>query len=298
MAEAGKRGAPSSFEEAQAGALVQLTTIAQRQRKLDELIRQFEADASANPKDIQKLETLAQVYALTQNTDKSREIIDRLLAASPNDPDYQGMRIMQSMGQNLDFGTFKKLLDEATALTPEVRLRHIAQFSTILYSQGKQKEAAKALDELDTANVTDLDTGSMFISVFTQQGKLDVAEKILAQLPAPAMTRTGQSTAMGMPSVAQQQWWQYHNIYNSLASAHIRDGAIEKGVELLWVFLDRTKPEPYRRSAGGVACTLVALLRRLHAAAVELCIADDLLQSAAFAVPPAGIFALLDEKST
>ena len=238
----GQAWAPSNFEEAQAGALVQLTTIAQRQRKLAEFIQQFEADADANPRDIRKLETLAQIYALTENTDKSQEITDRLLAASPNDPDYQGMRIMQSMGQNLDFGTFKKLLDEATALTPEARLRHIAQFSTILYSQGKQKEAAKALDKLDTANVTDLDTGSMLIKVFTQQGKLDVAEKILAQLPAPAMTRAGQSTAMGMPSVAQQQWWQYNNIYNSLASAHIRDGAIEKGVELLWVFLDRTKP--------------------------------------------------------
>lgn len=238
----GKAWAPNSFEEAQAGALVQLMTIAQRQHKLEEFIGQFEADADANPRDIQKLETLAQIYALTNNSEKAQETNDRLIAASPNDPVYQGMRLTQSMRQNLDFETFKKLLDETTALTPEARLWYVAQFSTSLYSQGKKGEAAKALDELDTANVADLNTGSILINAFAQQGKLDVAEKILAQLPMPAITGGGQTSGMGIPSVAQQQWWQYNNIYNSLATAYVREGELEKAVEVLWAFFDRTKP--------------------------------------------------------
>ena len=238
----GKAWVPNSFEEAQAGALVQLTTIAQRQHKLDEFIRQFEADAEANPRDVQKLETLAQIYTLTNSTDKAEEITDRLIAASPNNLAYQSMRLTQSMRENLDFESFTKLLDETTALTPEARLWYIAQFSTSLYSRGKKSEAARVLDELDTANVTDLYTGSALIGVFTQQGKLDAAQKILAQLPIPAITGGGQTPVIGMPSIAQQRWWQYHNIYNSLATAYIREGELEKGAEILWAFFDRTKP--------------------------------------------------------
>ena len=238
----GKAWAPNSFEEAQAGALVQLTTIAQRQHRLGAFIQQFEADADANPRDIQKLESLAQIYALTNNTEKIKEINDRLIAASPKDPTYQSMRLTQSMRENLDFETFRKLLDETTALSPEARLWYIAQFSANLYSRGKKKEAATVLDELDTAIVTDLNTGSALIAVFAQQGKLGIAEKILAQLPIPAITGGGQTPVSGMPSIAQQRSWQYHGIYNSLATAYIREGEIEKGVELLWAFFDRTKP--------------------------------------------------------
>ena len=238
----GQAWAPNSFEEAQAGALVQLTTIAQQQRKLDELIRQFEADADANPKDIRKLETLAQIYALTENTDKTREITDRLIAASPNDPVYQGMRLTQSMRENLDYEAFKNLLEEMTALTPEARLWYAAQFSMTLYSKGKKEEAAKALDNLDAASVTDVNTGSMLINAFAQQGKLDAAEIILSRLPIPSLTGSRQTSGMGAPSIVWQHWWQYSNIYNSLASAYLREGNTEKGIELLWSFLDRTKP--------------------------------------------------------
>ena len=238
----GKAWVPNSFEEAQAGALVQLTTIAQQQRKLGEFILQFEADADSNPKDIQKLETLVQIYILTNNADKAQEINDRLIAVSPNDPVYQGMRLAQLMRQNLDFEPFKKYLDEMTALTPEARVSYLVQYAGDLYRKGKKADAAKVLDEVDAANVTDLNTGSMLISAFAQQGRLHVAEKILAQLPIPAITGGRQTVGMGPPSIAQQQQWRYRNIYNSLATAYVREGELEKGIELLWAFFDRTKP--------------------------------------------------------
>ena len=231
---------PNSFEETQAAALVQLATIAQQKRELAEFVRKFEEDADANPRDIQKLELLVQIYVLTENNDKVQGITDRLIAASPSDPVYQDMRLTQLMRQNAEYGTFKKHLDGMTAIKPEVRLSHIAQFSKRLYTRGQKEEAARMLGELDTTNVTDLNTGATLIDAFAQQGKFDVAENILAQLSVPKTAR--QPSGMRAPSIPQQQWWRYRNIYQSLATAYVRDGNIEKGVDVLWTFFERTKP--------------------------------------------------------
>ena len=110
---------PNSFEEARAGALVQLMLMAQWRGKQREFIQQFEAAADANPKDIQTLERLVQLYILTVNTDKAREITQRLIAASPNDPVYHGMRLSPSTQQNLDYETVKKYRDEMTGVAPQ-----------------------------------------------------------------------------------------------------------------------------------------------------------------------------------
>ena len=116
---------PTSFEEAQAGALVQLTAIAQQKGTLNGLIRQFETKVNANPKDIQTLELLAQLYTLTDNADKTREITEQLLAISPNDPVYQAVRLHQTMQDDPDYKTFKKHLDGLTGLTPEAKYQYI-----------------------------------------------------------------------------------------------------------------------------------------------------------------------------
>ena len=63
---------PKNFAEAQAGALVHLVTIVQQQGKLNEFIQQYETDLAANPKDIQTLETLAQIYTLIENPEKNK----------------------------------------------------------------------------------------------------------------------------------------------------------------------------------------------------------------------------------
>ena len=140
--------------------------------RLDEFVRKFEEDTDANPRDIQKLELLVQIYVLTENNDKVQGITDRLIAASPSDPVYQDMRLTQLMRQNADYGTFKKLLDGMTALKPEVRLSHIARFSMRLYTRGQKEEAARMLGELDTTNVTDLNTGATLIDAFARKGSL------------------------------------------------------------------------------------------------------------------------------
>ena len=238
----GQPWVPSRFEEAQAGALVQLTTIAQQQGKLSEFIQQFEAEADANPKDIQTLETLVKLYNLTENTDKAREITDRLIAASPNDPVYQGLRLNQSMEQQLDYETIKKYLDKMTGVAPEARLWYTAQYVLRFYRQGRKADAIRLLDEFEAAKVTDPNTGSMLVNAYAQMGRTDAAEKIVAQLPIPAISVGPQTSMTGTPSLAQQQWWQYSGIYRNLAAAYIREGEIDKGIALFWTFFDRTKP--------------------------------------------------------
>ena len=233
---------PSSFEEAQAGALIQLTTIAQQQGKLSEVIQQFEAEADANPKDIQTLETLVKLYNLTENTDKAGEVTDRLIAASPNDPVYQGLRLSQSMERQLDYETAKKYLDEMTGVAPEARFWYVAEYASQFYQRGKEAEAQKLLDEFEAAKVTDLNTGSKLVSVYAQMGRTDAAERVIAQLPIPAIPTASRTSITGTPSLAQQQWWQYSDIYRNLATAYIRERKTDKGVALFWTFFDRTKP--------------------------------------------------------
>ena len=236
----GKPWLPNSFEEAQAGALVQLTTIAQQQGKLGELIQKFEAVAQANPKDVQALERLAQLYTLTKDADKVAAVIERLIAASPKDPVYQAIRLSRSMEQKLEPDAFQKQLEGMTGLTPEARLWYAATYVGMLHSQGRKPEAASVLDNLEMANVTDINTGSALVVVLAQLGRVEAAERLLAQLQIPA-TPAG-SQAMTGQSFAQQQWWQYVQIYQALAAAYVSEGRTDKGIDLFWTFFDRTKP--------------------------------------------------------
>ena len=233
---------PRNFEEAQAGALVQLTTIAQQQRKLGEWIGQLEAEATANPKNIQTLERLAQIYTLTENTDKTTETTDRLFAASPNDPAYQSLRLNQAIRRNVDYETLKKYLDEATDLTAEARLWYIAQYTSDFYRRGQKAAAEKLAMELEGTKITDLNTGAMLVTALAQTGKTEAAEKILEQLPMPPLSPRQRTSTPGQQSPIQRQWGQYKNVYQSLATAYIRDGQSEKGIALHWTFFERTQP--------------------------------------------------------
>lgn len=241
---------PMNFEEAQAGALVQITTIAQQQRKLSELINQLEAQADADPKNIKGLETLAQIYILTRNTDKTNETLERLIAASPNDPVYQGTRLTRLMGQGISYETLKKYLDEMTALAPDARLWYVARYASNFYRQGRKEDSEKLVVELVDAEVSDLNTGTTIVSTLAQMGKTDAAEKVLKQMPVPGLStpqrQSAQRTqlpASGQLSSASQQWRQYRDIYQNLATAYIREGQTDKGIALFWTFFERTKPQ-------------------------------------------------------
>ena len=241
---------PTDFDEAQAGALVQITTIAQQQRKLEALINQLEAQADADPKNIKGLETLAQIYILTGNTDKTNETLERLITASPNDPVYQGTRLTRLMGQGISYETLKKYLDEMTALAPDARLWYVARYASDFYRQGRKEDTEKLVVELVDAEVSDLNTGATIVSTLARMGKTDAAEKVLTQMPVPGLStpqrQSAQSTqppAIGQLSSASQQWHRYRDIYQNLATAYIREGQTDKGIALFWFFFERTKPQ-------------------------------------------------------
>ena len=246
---------PRNFEEAQAGALVQITTIAQQQRKLAELINQFEAQVDADPKNMKVLETLAQIYILTGNTDKTNETLERLIAASPNDPVYQGTRLTRLMGQGISYETLKKYLDEITALAPDARLWYVARYASDFYRQGRKEDTEKLVIELVDAEVSDLNTGVTIVSTLARMGKTDAAEKVLTQIPVPGLSTTQRQSAqntqlpvigvgVGLPNpYASQRWRQYRDIYQNLATAYIREGQTDKGIALFWTFFERTKPQ-------------------------------------------------------
>ncbi|MDE0401273.1 MAG: tetratricopeptide repeat protein [Candidatus Poribacteria bacterium] len=218
---------PKTFEDAQAAALVQLTTYAQQRGKLSELIQQFEADTEANPTDIKALETLAQLYTLVQHHDKADQVIDQLIDASPDDPTYQPLLLKRALQENLSYETLKKSLDDMHGLSHEARLQYIAEYATQLYRKRKRDDARKLMDELEDVKVTDLSTGIVLVKTFVLLNKTDAAEKIIAQLVKPT----------------PNQLSQYIQPYKRLTEDYIADGHIDKAVALLWTFCERTQPD-------------------------------------------------------
>ena len=218
---------PTTFEDARAAALVQLTTFAQQHGKLTELIRQFEADTEANPTDIKALETLVQLYTLVQHHDKADQVIARLIDASPNDPTYQPLLLKREMEENLSYDNLKNHLNNMPGLSHEARLQYIAEYATQLYRQRKREDASKLMDELEAVQVTDLDTGIVLVNTLVLMSKTDAAEKIIAQLAKPTA----------------KQLSQYIQPYKRLTGDYIREGHIDKAVALLWTFCERTKPD-------------------------------------------------------
>ena len=219
---------PNNFDEAQAGALVQLKSIMEQDGKLGELIKQFETNATTNPKDTQTLELLGELYALTNNFEKTREITERLIAVSPNNPAYQGMQLDQLYTKGmLDYDTWKKQFDEMSGLTREARHWYTIEYARRLFHNGKAKDAERALDELKDVNVTNLSNHTIFIDTLIQMGKTDAAEKVISQFSTSA---TGQLT--------QQQ----RRFYEQLTTAYLREGQIDQAVALYGKFFERTKP--------------------------------------------------------
>ena len=105
--------APNTFEEAQAAALVQLKTILDDLGKLDEMFVEFEEKVNTNPKDVHTLELLAQLYILTDNQEKSDEVINKLIVTSPNNLVYQGIKLKSLVTQDqFNYKSFTEHLEE------------------------------------------------------------------------------------------------------------------------------------------------------------------------------------------
>ena len=223
----GQAWRPNNFEETQAAALIHLVTIVQQQGKLNEFIQQLESEATANPKDIQTLETLAQLYILTDDTEKTDKITDRLIAVSPDDLTYQAIRLNRVIQEDSDAETVQKHLNAITGLTSEAKLWYTAQYVSKLYHEDKKADAEQLLDELENTKVTDLNTSAMLVNALLLMDRTDAAERVIANVPIPP----------------QQQQWRHRQLYTNVIDAYIHKEQIDKAVTLFWRYCERTKPQ-------------------------------------------------------
>ena len=191
-------------------------TIVQQQGKLSEFIQQLESEATANPKDIQTLEMLAQLYILTDETEKTDEITDRLIAASPNDLTYQAMRLNRVIQGDSDAETVQKHLNAITGLTSEAKLWYTAQYVSKLYDEDKKADAAELLNALERTKVTDLNASAMLVNALLLMDRTDAAERVIANVPIPP----------------QQQQWRHRQLYSNVIDTYIRKEQIDKAVAL------------------------------------------------------------------
>ncbi len=217
---------PKTIEEAQVGALVHLTTIAQQLGKLTELIQHFEDDVQANPTDVQALETLARFYTLIQRKEKAQAVIEKLIDISPNDLAYQPLRLQLLLKDNLNYEPVKKAIDDIDGLVPTLRAQYFAEYAIKLFSEEKKEEAIKLLEEIDEDNNTDLTVSSTLVRAFILGNRTDIAEKILMNLPTPS----------------QKQHRDYRLLFETITDSYIEKDAMDKAIDVFWIFFERTKP--------------------------------------------------------
>ena len=223
---------PSSFEEAQSGALVQLKVIMEGEGKLDELIQELEDKSQVQSKDIQNLELLTQLYDLIGDSEKSEQTIEKLIAAAPNDPVYQSIKLQNDVFENhLNFDEIMQRLNSMQWLTPQARQWFLADFiGTSIYQdyQGPKDNAEKLLDELAKEVIEDPKIIPIIVIAYSSIGRADEAEKLITEHIETATPQTLQ---------------QFSYAYQTLASIHLKKNEIEKAVAYYWKYLEQTKPK-------------------------------------------------------
>ncbi|RKU09531.1 hypothetical protein C6501_15175 [Candidatus Poribacteria bacterium] len=233
---------PKSFEEAHAGAIVLLRDIAESQGKLPELIQQLETKTTANPKDIQPLETLAHFYTFIRDSEKVNDVIDRLIATEPDNPTYQAIRMNHAIQTNQDSDSLARYMNDVTNLPPEIRFWYIVQYAGMLSREGRKTDAQKLVEKLKNEKITNLNTGPTLIKTLAEIEAVDRAQNILDQLPIPSGLPNIYSQRSWQISPIEQQWQLYLNGYQSLTTAYIALGQIDKAIALFWQYLEYSKP--------------------------------------------------------
>lgn len=220
---------PKTFDETQAGALVQLKIIMEGEGKLDQLINQFEKNVTDNPNDIQSLEQLAQLYTVTRDGHKTQEITDKLIAAAPDNPAYQRMQLnkLQRL-TDLDYNSLMEKLNEFTWLKPATRQWYMIDFAKSFYNQGKKDEANKLVDDLQQQKIDEPTYIAIYFDTLTLMDRMEAAENIIAEF---------------LSTLTPQLSQKYSNMFKTLASTYQRNNNVDKAAEFYWLYFDSTKPK-------------------------------------------------------
>ncbi len=216
---------PSSYDEAQAGALVQLNAIMQEKEKLEEFVSQFEENAAKNPKDTQTLELLAQLYHLNRKSEKIQEITDRLMAASPNKPVYQRMQLEELLTEkDFDLEKYFEKLDNMSWLTPEYRHLYITDTIRRFQSQGRTEDAKKLFNSIENELIVNDKNANLMVSMYIGFGKIDDAKKIIDQLHKTSTKPMSSS------------------MFDMVARMYLNEGDIDQAVAMSKMYFDSSIP--------------------------------------------------------
>ncbi len=218
---------PRNFEEAQAGALVHLMTISQQQGKLNQFVQQYEKHIANNPKDIKTLEILAQIYTLTENTEKTKKTLEQLIAVSPNDSTYQAIQFNRALRKKSSPETLRNYLSNFSEMDEEKQLLYNLQYINRLYLDGKKTEAEKLIRKYEDIKVMDLEVVSELIDALVLLKKTEAAKRVLDRVPIPT----------------QSQQSEYRYLYLSVTNTYLNLEKYDKAVELFWTYCTRTQPQ-------------------------------------------------------
>ena len=230
---------PQNFEDTQIAAFAQLIRMAREHDELEAFISGFEAEAAASPKDLQRLERLLYVYALTTSKNKVVEVVNRLAALSPYEPRYRKMQFQFVMWDgNPDYETVREYLSQIPETIPHVRLQYTAQ-SAMQFIQIRNTSAAeKLLAQFKNEKPTDFTTGTALITAFSLLGDTETAERMFSNLPSlSALQTSAPISVMNRP----QRWRQYTDSHRALSAAHIDKGQTNRAVEIIWSLFNQTQ---------------------------------------------------------
>lgn len=220
---------PNTFEEAQAAALVQLKTILDDLGKLDGMFVELEEKITTNSKDVHTLELLAQLYILTENQEKTDEVLDKLIVASPNNLVYRGIRLKSLVNQEeFKYTNFINYLDEMAGLSTDGKNWYLLEYASIFMNQGKRDAVDKLLDELEEMNVLHLSNGHKLIDLFVRMGRIEQAEKRLSEISE---------------STASQHSSQYIRNYETIMNTYLSNEETDKAIEFFWKYIEKTNPK-------------------------------------------------------
>ncbi len=220
---------PSSFEEAQSGALVQLYLIMVGEGRLDELVQQFEKKSEENPKDIHNLELLSQLYGLNEDDEKLALLIDKLLAAAPNNPLYQSIKLRNDVFENkLNFEEFMPRLDSMEWLSTDARQWFMIDFVRRLNFQGQKNDVDKLVDELQKEEIDDPKLVPMLVNAYSSMDRTAEAEKLITKY---------------ITTATPQMLRQLSNSYQTLASLRLKENKADEAVAYYWKYFEQTKPK-------------------------------------------------------
>jgi tetratricopeptide (TPR) repeat protein len=253
------RWMPGSFDEIQNAALVQLALIAQQSGELEEMMAQLEAQAEEHPENLILLSHLVKFYLLTNQEERARTTLERMLELSPDEVDLH--QAMLELAQRKDeYETIERELrylishdpqnerwyslyadvlkrmdrkDEAERILAKIYEENPSEpafvigYYRFLKETGKDEEAERILGRTLRESRSDPQVIGVVCNLLIQEHKLAEAERVLAEV---SFEKPGDRRRIGYA-------------YRSLGDAYLRSGELQKALDAYLGYLNMTKSE-------------------------------------------------------